>query len=94
MQFPWSPPAPESRWSIASPPDATEFRADLGIKEPGLDRMIRMSYVLTGLISFFTIGADECRAWNVRAGSTAPASDGKLHTALERECVLPEGLRL
>ena len=45
--------------------DAAEFRADLGIKEPGLDRMIRLSYELTGLISFFTVGADECRAWNV-----------------------------
>ena len=70
--------------------DAVEFRADLGIKESGLDRMIRLSYLLTGLISFFTVGPDECRAWNVRAGSTAPTAAGKIHTDLERGFIRAE----
>ena len=71
-------------------PDAAEFRADLGIEESGLDRMIRLSYRLTGLISFFTVGPDECRAWNVRAGSTAPTAAGKIHTDLERGFIRAE----
>jgi GTP-binding protein YchF len=70
--------------------DAAEFRADLGIEESGLDRMIRLSYGLTGLLSFFTVGPDECRAWNVRAGSTAPAAAGKIHTDLERGFIRAE----
>ncbi len=70
--------------------DAAEFRKDLGITEPGLDRMIRMSYQLTGLISFFTVGADECRAWNAQAGATAPEAAGKIHTDLERGFIRAE----
>ncbi len=70
--------------------DAVEFRKDLGITEPGLDRMIRMSYELTGLISFFTVGEDECRAWNVHRGALAPAAAGKIHTDLERGFIRAE----
>ena len=70
--------------------DAAEFRSDLGISEPGLDRMIRMSYQLTGLISFFTVGPDECRAWNVESGAFAPAAAGKIHTDLERGFIRAE----
>jgi len=70
--------------------DAEEFRKDLGITESGLDRMIRMSYALTGLISFFTVGPDECRAWNVHDGATAPAAAGKIHTDLERGFIRAE----
>ena len=54
-----------------------EFRKDLGITEPGLDRMIRMSYALTGLISFFTVGPDECRAWNVHEGRDCAGGGGQ-----------------
>ena len=70
--------------------DAAEFRADLGIDESGLDRMIRLSYELTGLISFFTVGPDECRAWNVHRGATAPQAAGKIHTDLERGFIRAE----
>jgi GTP-binding protein YchF len=70
--------------------EAVEFRNDLGITEPGLDRMIRMSYELTGLISFFTVGPDECRAWNVRRGALAPEAAGKIHTDLERGFIRAE----
>ena len=80
----------ESELAQMSDEEAAEFRADLGIKEPGLDRMIRMSYALTGLLSFFTVGPDECRAWNVRAGATAPVAAGKIHTDLERGFIRAE----
>jgi GTP-binding protein YchF len=83
----------EQELAQMSDADAVEFRSDLGITEPGLDRMIRMSYELTGLISFFTVGPDECRAWNVRRGATAPVAAGKIHTDLERGFIRAEVVR-
>jgi GTP-binding protein YchF len=83
----------EAELAQMSDDDAAEFRKDLGITEPGLDRMIRMSYALTGLISFFTVGPDECRAWNVHAGATAPVAAGKIHTDLERGFIRAEVVR-
>jgi GTP-binding protein YchF len=83
----------EQELAQLSDDEAAEFRGDLGITEPGLDRMIRMSYELTGLISFFTVGPDECRAWNVPAGATAPSAAGKIHTDLERGFIRAEVVR-
>ena len=83
----------EQELAQMSDEDAVEFRSDLGISEPGLDRMIRISYQLTGLISFFTVGPDECRAWNVHAGATAPVAAGKIHTDLERGFIRAEVVR-
>ncbi|TAK64373.1 MAG: redox-regulated ATPase YchF [Dehalococcoidia bacterium] len=83
----------EQELAQMSEEDAVEFRNDLGITEPGLDRMIRMSYELTGLISFFTVGPDECRAWNVRRGAVAPTAAGKIHTDLERGFIRAEVVR-
>ena len=80
----------EQELAQMSEEDAVEFRKDLGITEPGLDRMIRMSYQLTGLLSFFTVGADECRAWNVHRGANAPTAAGKIHTDLERGFIRAE----
>jgi ribosome-binding ATPase len=80
----------EQELAQMSDEDAAEFRSELGSSESGLDRMIRLSYRLTGLISFFTVGPDECRAWNVRAGSTAPVAAGKIHTDLERGFIRAE----
>jgi len=80
----------EQELAQMSDADAAEFRNDLGIKEAGLDRMIRLSYQLTGLIPFFTVGPDECRAWNVRQGATAPQAAGKIHTDLERGFIRAE----
>lgn len=80
----------EQELAQMSDEDAAEFRNDLGITEPGLDRMIRMSYQLTGLISFFTVGPDECRAWNVQAGATAPVAAGRIHTDLEKGFIRAE----
>ena len=83
----------EAELAQMSDEEATEFRGDLGITEAGLDRMIRMSYELTGLISFFTVGPDECRAWNVTRGSAAPVAAGKIHTDLERGFIRAEVVR-
>jgi GTP-binding protein YchF len=83
----------EQELAQLSDEEAVEFRNDLGITEPGLDRMIRMSYELTGLISFFTVGPDECRAWNVRRGAAAPTAAGKIHTDLERGFIRAEVVR-
>ncbi|MEX2247020.1 MAG: redox-regulated ATPase YchF [Dehalococcoidia bacterium] len=80
----------EQELAQLSDEEAAEFRRDLGIEEPGLDRMIRISYALTGLIAFFTVGPDECRAWTVRGGSTAPVAAGKIHTDMERGFIRAE----
>ena len=60
-----------------SPDDAVAFQKDLGIEEPCLDRVIRTSYDLLGLISFFTVGEDECRAWTIRRGTNAQRRRGR-----------------
>ena len=66
------------------PADALEFMSALGIEEPGLNRVLRLSYDLLGLISFLTGGADEVRAWPVRKGSLAPEAAGAVHTDIAR----------
>lgn len=66
------------------------FLKELGIGESGLDRLIRASYRLLGLISFFTVGEDECRAWTIEAGTKAPQAAGKIHTDLERGFIRAE----
>lgn len=76
------------------PAEAQEYRAELGLgEETGLDRAIRISYRLLGLISFLTAGEDEVRAWPVRAGSTAPQAAGKIHSDLERGFIRAEVVR-
>ena len=70
--------------------DAEAFRADLGLAEPGLERVIRTSYALLGLISFLTAGEDECRAWTVRAGTKAPLAAGTFHSDIERGFIRAE----
>jgi GTP-binding protein YchF len=70
--------------------DADAFRADLGIAEPALDRMIRASYALLGRISFFTVGEDECRAWTIRRDTPARAAAGTIHSDLERGFIRAE----
>lgn len=72
------------------PADAAEFMADLGIAESGLDRVIRLSYQLLGLISFLTAGPDECRAWTIPAGSTAVDAAGAIHSDLARGFIRAE----
>ena len=64
--------------------DARMFMDDLGIAEPSRGRVIRLTYELLGLFSFFTAGEDECRAWTLRVGSTAVDAAGTIHSDLAR----------
>ena len=67
-----------------------DFIEELGIGESGLDRLITACYRLLGLISFLTVGEDECRAWTIRAGTKAPQAAGKIHTDFERGFIRAE----
>ncbi|MCB5363474.1 redox-regulated ATPase YchF [Pusillimonas sp. CC-YST705] len=64
--------------------DKLEFLADLGMEEPGLNRVIRAAYSLLGLQTYFTAGVKEVRAWTIRIGDTAPKAAGVIHTDFER----------
>lgn len=66
------------------------FLEELGLSESGLDRLIKCSYSLLGLISFLTSGADECRAWTITKGTKAPQAAGKIHTDFERGFIRAE----
>ena len=70
--------------------DRLMFLEEMGLTESGLDRMIKCSYELLGLISFLTCGADECRAWTIRKGTKAPQAAGKIHTDFERGFIRAE----
>ncbi len=72
------------------PAEAAEFLADLGVDEPAAHRMIRAAYGALDLQSFFTVGPDECRAWTVRHGATAPEAAGRIHSDLERGFIRAE----
>ena len=66
------------------------FMEELGIAESGLDRLIKASYTLLGLISFLTSGEDECRAWTITKGTKAPQAAGKIHSDFERGFIRAE----
>jgi ribosome-binding ATPase len=70
--------------------ERSEFLAELGLTEPGLNRVIRAAYRLLGLQTFFTAGPKEVRAWTVRAGATAPQAAGVIHTDFERGFIRAE----
>ncbi len=80
----------EKEISELSAEDAQAFMEDLGLQEPGLDRVIRTSYQLLGLISFLTSGEDECRAWTVRRGTKAQLAAGTIHSDIERGFIRAE----
>jgi ribosome-binding ATPase len=73
--------------------EAAEFLGSYGLHESGLVRLIRKSYELLGLISFFTAGEDECRAWTVPVGSKAPQAAGAIHSDLEHHFIRAETIR-
>lgn len=75
------------------PADAAAFMADLGLRESGLDRVIRGSYDLLGYISFFTVGEDECRAWSIPRHTTAQVAGGEIHTDIQRGFIRAEVVR-
>jgi GTP-binding protein YchF len=64
--------------------DKKEFLADMGMEEPGLDRLIRAGFTLLGLQTYFTAGVKEVRAWTIHVGDTAPQAAGVIHTDFER----------
>ena len=70
--------------------DAAEFLSSYGLKESGLVRLIRKTYELLGVMSFFTVGEDECRAWTVEQGSRAQNAAGAIHTDLEKHFIRAE----
>ncbi len=73
--------------------DAAAFLADLGLKESGLDRVIRASYDLLGYISFFTVGEDECRAWSIPHHTPAQEAAGEIHSDIQRGFIRAEVVR-
>jgi ribosome-binding ATPase YchF (GTP1/OBG family) len=73
--------------------DAAAFMADLGLKESGLDRVIRASYDLLGYISFFTVGEDECRAWSIPRHTRAVDAAAEIHTDISRGFIRAEVVR-
>ena len=70
--------------------DRQEFLEAIGLQEPGLDRLIRAGYRLLGLLTFFTAGPKEVRAWTVRRGATAPEAAGRIHTDFEKGFIRAE----
>ena len=75
------------------PADAQAFMADLGLKESGLDRVIRASYDLLGYISFFTVGEDENRAWSIPRNTPAQLAAGEIHSDIQRGFIRAEVVR-
>lgn len=80
----------EAELAELSDADAAEFMASYGLAESAVARLIRSSYHLLGLISFFTVSEDECRAWTIRAGATALEAAGEIHTDLQKGFIRAE----
>ncbi len=75
---------------LSDPEERQVFLADLGLEETGLTRLIRAGYALLGLITFFTVGPKEARAWTVRKGAKAPEAAGVIHTDFEKGFIRAE----
>jgi ribosome-binding ATPase len=73
--------------------DAAAFLADLGLAEPGVNRVIRTTYDLLGYLSFLTVGEDECRAWSIPRGTHAQAAAGEIHSDIARGFIRAEVVR-
>ncbi|NDY96763.1 redox-regulated ATPase YchF [Wenzhouxiangella limi] len=80
----------EAELAELDPEEQAEFLADLGQTEPGLHRLIRAGYALLDLLTFFTAGPKEVRAWTVRRGATAPQAAGRIHTDFEKGFIRAE----
>ncbi len=80
----------ESELAALAPGEREEYLKSLGLEEPGLDRLVHAGYRLLGLITFFTVGEDECRAWTVRKGARAPQAAGVIHTDFEKGFIKAE----
>jgi len=80
----------ESEIALLDDEDKLEFLADLGLDEPGLNRVIRCGYKLLGLQTYFTAGVKEVRAWTTKVGATAPRAAAEIHTDFERGFIRAE----
>ena len=80
----------EAEIALLDDADKAEFLADLGLEEPGLDRVIRCGYSLLGLQTYFTAGEKEVRAWTTKVGATAPKAAAEIHTDFERGFIRAE----
>jgi len=80
----------EAELAVLDDDEAMEYLTELGLKEPGLNRLIRTGYDLLGLITYFTVGPKEARAWTVREGTKAPGAAGVIHTDFERGFIRAE----
>lgn len=80
----------EAEIALLEPQERAAFLQDLGLAEPALDRFIRAAYGLLDLISFFTVGEDEVRAWTIRRGTHARQAAGRIHSDLERGFIRAE----
>src|SRR5512138_1709819 len=83
----------ESELVALSDAERKEYLDSLGLAEPGLDRLVHAGYRLLGLLTFFTVGEDECRAWTVRRGTRAPQAAGVIHTDFEKGFIKAEVVR-
>ncbi|MDA0678953.1 MAG: redox-regulated ATPase YchF [Proteobacteria bacterium] len=80
----------ESEIALLDEADKADFLADLGLEEPGLDRVIRCGYKLLGLQTYFTAGVKEVRAWTTKVGATAPKAAAEIHTDFEKGFIRAE----
>ena len=80
----------EEELTILSKEEKKEMLEALGLKESGLDRVIKASYNLLGLMSFLTSGEDETRAWTIKKGTKAPEAAGKIHSDIQRGFIKAE----
>lgn len=80
----------EQELSLLDPAERQEFLLEMGLREPGLHRLIKAGYALLGLITFFTVGEKETRAWTITKGTRAPGAAGKIHSDFERGFIRAE----
>ncbi|MGE0211021.1 MAG: redox-regulated ATPase YchF [Parvibaculaceae bacterium] len=80
----------ESEIAVLPPEEQREYLAAVGLEEPGLNRLIRAGYQLLGLITYFTVGPKEARAWTVERGTAAPQAAGVIHTDFEKGFIRAE----
>jgi ribosome-binding ATPase len=82
--------AMEAEIAQLEPAERAEFLAEMGLQEPGLNRLIHAGYRLLDLITYFTAGEQECRAWTIRRGTKAPGAAGVIHSDFERGFIRAE----
>ncbi len=80
----------EQELSLLDQEEQKEFLTDMGMEEPGLNRLIHAGYDLLGLITYFTVGEKETKAWTITRGTTAPGAAGKIHSDFERGFIRAE----